>query len=187
MASDVDIANSALMDMKQPSISSLDQDTGSARTIKAVFEEVRDWVLEQHPWNFARARATLAQLGSTPLYGYKRAFQLPNDFLTLLGTEPDLDVYRVEDGTLLCDVETVNISYIRRVTNPRSMPPHFRAAFAAFLAAKTAATITGSEELRKYLEALAAARLSSARHANSLSSGEDEPERPCLFINARLV
>jgi hypothetical protein len=187
MSSEADIANSALLDMGQPAITSLDQNTGSARAMKAAFESVRDYVLGLHPWNFAKERVALAQKSDAPLYKFSHAFAMPNDFLVLLETFPKMREYRVEGDALLCNVSAVSITYTRRVTSVKSMPPFFRETFSAYLGAKTAKLITGSDEARKLLEALAADRLNAARHANALSSGAEEPSRPDLFIRARSI
>lgn len=185
MASEVDIANSALLDMGQPEIRSLDQNTGSARAMKAAFEQVRDNVLSLHPWNFAKASAALPLKSASPLYKFSNSFALPNDFLVLLETEPRMLEFRVEDGALHCNETEVIITYTRIVTSVKSMPPFFREVFSAYLGAKTAKLITGSDDTKKYCEGLAKDRLASARHANALSAGKESENRPDLFIQAR--
>lgn len=186
MASDVRIANSALLDLGESSINSLDQQSsGHARAINAVFDSVRDWCLEQHPWNFAKARVALQPLLEQPLFGYARAFKLPTDFLCLLRTEPELPEYKMESGAILCDSEALSISYIRRVTDPNLMPPSFREFLSASIGAKVAKAITGSDDKAKYMEGLAKDRLRTARSLNGPNSGDEEPERPDLYIRAR--
>lgn len=185
MASDVEIANSALLDMGESPINSLDQLEERAKTIKAVFASQRDWLLEQHPWNFAKARTSLAPLMDAPLYGFSTAMKLPADFLSLLSTEPKLREYRVEQGCILCDVTVLSINYTRRVENPDIMPPSFRETLAALIGSKTAKHITGSDDARVKLEALYKDRLRTAKNLNATSSGEEESERPDLFIRSR--
>lgn len=185
MASEVDIANSALIDMGEPSINSLDQVTERADAIRAVFEGQRDWLLEQHPWNFAKARVDLAPVLEPPLYGYSTAFRLPSDFLALISTEPKLQQFKVENRLLLCDEAVLAINYTRRVTNPDDMPPSFREALAALIGSKVAKKITGSDDARVKLEGFFKDRLRTAKTLNANSSGQDEPERPDLFIRAR--
>ncbi|MBA4358955.1 MAG: hypothetical protein C0405_14660 [Desulfovibrio sp.] len=185
MASETDIANSALIDMGEPEINSLDQIASRASAIRAVFEGQRDWLLEQHPWNFAKARACLAPVLEPPLYGYAKAFRLPSDFLALISTEPELADYRQEAGLLLCDVDALSINYTRRVANPDDMPPSFREALAALIGSKVAKKITGSDDARVKLEGFFKDRLRTAKSLNAKSSGQEEPDRPDLFIRAR--
>ncbi|MDP2876861.1 MAG: hypothetical protein Q8O00_11800 [Holophaga sp.] len=185
MASIVDIANSALIDMGEPAINSLDQNTERAVTIKAVFDSQLDWLLEQHPWNFAKARVALAPLAEAPLYGFSRAFQLPADFLALIDPETQLAQYRIENNQLLCDADQLSINYTRRVSNPEDMPPSFRETLAALIGSKVAKSITGSDDARVKLEGFFKDRLRTAKGLNANSSGQEEPERPDLFIRAR--
>lgn len=185
MASEVDIANSALSDMGEPPINGLDQTTERAVAINSVFAGQRDWLLELHPWNFAKAREALATAVNPPLYGYATAFRLPTDYLALISTEPKLEDYRVEAGLLLCDAATLSINYTRRVTNTNDMPPSFREALAALIGSKVAKKITGSDDARVRLEGFFRDRLRTAKNLNANSSGQEEPERPDLFIRAR--
>lgn len=185
MASEAEIANSALLDMGESPIHSLDQIEERAKSIKAVFASQRDWLLERHPWTFARARASLAPLMDAPLYGFSTAMKLPADFLSLLSTEPKLNTYRVEQGAILCDASVLSINYVRRVENPDAMPPSFREALAALIGSKVAKHITGSDDARVKLEAIFVDRLRVARNLNAISSGEEEPERPDLFMRSR--
>lgn len=185
MSSDVDIANSALSDLGEPPINGLDQKTQRAIDINAVFAGQRDWLLEQHPWNFAKARENLAPVSRPPLYGYSTAFRLPSDYLALISTEPKLTDYKQEAGLLLCAEAVLCINYIRRVTDPNDMPPSFREALAALIGSKVAKKLTGSDDARVKLEGFFKDRLRTAKGLNAKSSGQEEPERPDLLIRAR--
>lgn len=185
--SEVDIANSALGDLGAASISSLELQTGHARTIKAVFDTVRDFVLELHYWNFAKTRAPLSPVSADPLFGFSRAFVLPTDFLKLKETHPRLEQteYRVESGKILCDESALSITYTRRVTDPNAMPPSFRECLAAYLASKIAKSVTGSDDAKTRMEALAEARLRTARRINAENAGQEEVDAPDLLIRVR--
>ncbi len=57
----------------------------------AVWEYVRDEVLEAKDWRFAKIRAKLAQSATVPLYTYAYAYPLPADFMRFArgeGVEP---------------------------------------------------------------------------------------------------
>jgi KUP system potassium uptake protein len=100
MASNVDIYNDALNELGQPSVSSATANTAGAKAIHAVFATELDLFLEEHPWNFAKARASLARRTGTPLFGFKYLYALPSDFLSIWQEErPDM-LYRGEGGTL---------------------------------------------------------------------------------------
>ncbi|MFW5838205.1 MAG: hypothetical protein ACOCVM_09350, partial [Desulfovibrionaceae bacterium] len=157
MSTNVAIANNALLELGADRITSMDQDTETARIVKHVFDQERDGLLEEHPWNFALARAELPLLGAAPEYGFERAFQLPSDCLRVLDLEEAATDYRVEAGRLLCDLGQVKVRYIRKITSPRDMPPTFRAALSARIAAKiavklTASGVAGKERMEKLYE-----------------------------------
>jgi len=75
-------------------ISSLTEDTAQRIAATAIWDYIRDLVLEASDWRFAKTRAILAQLEETPVYGYDYAYALPADFLKLcLQKESDPVIY----------------------------------------------------------------------------------------------
>jgi hypothetical protein len=186
MSSNVAIANNALLELGADRITSLDQDTEPARIVKHVFDQERDGLLEEHPWNFALARAELALLGEDPEYGFEHAFQLPADCLRILDLENAGVNYRVEAGKLLCDQGQAKVRYIRRVTSPRDMPPTFRAALSARIAAKIVTKLTASGAAGKQrMEELYHRRLRIAKSADAQSGGPPSRLAPNAYLNAR--
>jgi hypothetical protein len=183
MASDAKIASDALILIGLEPIASLSQDVQSARVVRPLYEQLRDELLEEHPWKFARARAALAMLDAKPTFGYARAFQLPTDCLKVISTEPRAG-HEIEGGRLLTDLPAVSIKYVRKVTDPAAMPPLFRAALAAKIAGRIAFKFGGQVQVER-MEALFERRIAKARAANAFDSESVEPERPDLFISAR--
>ena len=90
MASDVDIANSALNNLGASNINSLTEDSVAARICNQRYAFVRDAVFRAHPWNCLITRASLAQNSTAPTWQYTYAFSLPTDPYCLR-------VLRVED------------------------------------------------------------------------------------------
>lgn len=184
MASIVDIYNDALNELGQTSVSSVTANTSGAKAIHAVFATELDLFLEEHPWNFAKARASLARRTGTPLFGFKYLYALPSDFLSIWQEErPDM-LYRVEGGLWLCDEEEVNLVYVRRVTSANAMTGLFRKALAMRLAVRVCRKVTGANpdaELKaRRDDAVRIARLQNARNA-----GRMEPVRPNALMRAR--
>ena len=66
MASNVQIANSALTKLGAARIMSLSDNKKEAREINAIFELRRDHLLRSHNWSFAMERTTLPALDDTP-------------------------------------------------------------------------------------------------------------------------
>ena len=144
----VEIANMALIRLGQDPIISLDDDVKGARTIKAVWDMVRDSVLREHLWNFAIKRATLAQLDEEAENW--TVFGLPADCLRVVSVD-GADNWRVENGRLLADGDSVKIKYIARVDDPSLYDPTFAEAFALRLAIVVAYSLVGSAEVVKQL------------------------------------
>ena len=152
MAGQVDIANDALQKLGVNEIASFDDNNEAARFFKQRYEDLRDTVLQMHPWNFALRRTSLALLATTPEFEYDYEHQLPTDPYCLKVEEVEDNVeHRIEGRKLLGFNETVNIIYIARITDVNDFPYLFREALATYLAAQAAWKLTGSVSLRDSL------------------------------------
>lgn len=169
--SQVSICNSALVKVGAERISSIDQDTKSARILKAVYAQVRDAVLAAHPWNFAIKRAVLAPVSSTPAFEFDFAYDLPNDCLAVLslydgatdfGGDESID-YVVEGRQILTDEESISLRYIYQNVDESSWNSYFAEAFAWRLAKEVAYNLTQSLALASACESSYQRELSLAR------------------------
>ena len=185
MASEIGIVVSALLELGEEPVVSLDQDVERARIMRELYAAERDGLLEEHPWNFATARAALARLADAPAFGPAHAFALPADCLTVLELDPATAAWRVESGRLLCDAADAAVRYVRRVTDANAMPPTFRAALAARLAAKAARKLTGSSAEKERLEQLYRDRLRTAKGRDAQGAGELPAPRADGLLRAR--
>lgn len=136
MASEVDIANGALIALGKDTISSLAEN----KEIQSQFAIVRDAVLAAHPWNFAKERASLAADPTAPDFGFARRFQIPANPLCLRVWKLDPDSHgdakwvREGQNILTDEAAPLNIEYISQVTATGLFAPLFVTAFSAFLA-----------------------------------------------------
>ena len=185
MASEIGIVVSALLELGEEPVVSLDQDVERARVMRGLYAAERDGLLEEHPWNFATVRAGLARLAEGPAFGFPYAFALPADCLTVLAVEPAAAAWAVESGRLLSDAAGLAARYVRRVTDANAMPPSFRAALAARLAAKAARKLTGSAAEKERLEKLAADRLRTAKGRDAQGAGQLPAPRADGLLRAR--
>lgn len=81
------IVNLALLDIGADPIDDIENtNLPNAIKVKSVWEYIRDEVLSEIDWRFAKTRAKLAQHTIEPLYGYSYAYALPSDFLRLAKT-----------------------------------------------------------------------------------------------------
>lgn len=183
-ASDVAIANLALSKFGEKRITSLTDNTPEARQINAIYSEVRDQLLDMHPWRFALVRANLALLTATPLYGYSYQFQLPADTIRVVSAENNVE-FSIEGDKLLTNSTTIKITYIARITDPSKFPPRFVQAFAALLAVEIALAQTHSDTIRARLEKAFFVTLRKAQHADSQGRGTPQAVQSDLWIHSR--
>jgi len=182
MASKVDICNLALARLGNENILSIDEDTKRAKTLKAIYDLIRDIVLVNHSWNFASTRVVLARLTEAPSFGYSYVYQLPTDpyclrVLGLVGSNnPNVDPtleYKIEGRKLLTNESMAQIKYISQVINEGDFSPQFVSVFAYRLAAEVAYKITGNATLKGEIIKEYLLELSKAK---SIDAQEDTPE-----------
>ncbi|WP_320169534.1 hypothetical protein [Maridesulfovibrio sp.] len=172
--SEVKICNLALRKLGARLIESLSDSSQEAVTCKLFYEQVRDAVLREHPWNFAAARTRLALLAEVPAFGYAHQYQLPVDCLHLRQLNSADDEFVVEGDRVLTDRDGASALYTRKITNPVLFDPSFVMAFSARLSAEMADDITGSSSKAREMWTLYLNAMQSARLADSAEGREDE-------------
>lgn len=145
--SEVTLANNALQLIGRGKfIVSLDEDSQAARIMRAALPTVRDAVLRAYPWNFAQARAEIAEDETAPLFEYAHAYTLPEDclFCHTIYNGDDQN-WKVEGRKILTDMGApIYIKYTRRVTDLAQGDPLFFDVLAARLAAQCAVSLSES-------------------------------------------
>lgn len=81
MASQTEIANRAAVKMGEDRIINIDDNNKVARTLKSMFNIVRDAELRKRRWSFSIKRVQLAADVAAPAFGYGAQYQLPVDCL----------------------------------------------------------------------------------------------------------
>jgi len=148
--SETDICNQALAHLGEKRISSLDDDTASARACHLAYPGARDELLREHRWNFAQSRAILTPEAEVPLFGWEYQYPLPADCLRALevnGSEAGdvtTDPWIIEGRKLLSNATGVNLVYMRQVTNVAQFDNLFSEALALKVAVKISETIRGT-------------------------------------------
>lgn len=169
--SEVSIINRALIMLGQTVITSRSDATNSARSADAIFDEVRDTILQSHPWNEAVARVTLSKLSTNPVHGYDYAHALPSDFLRALPFADDtIDIsYEVQGGVkvVVSDTTPLKLVYIKRITDPVQMSPLLRNAISAALSVELALTLTGDKAKLSQMKEMLRDVMAEARFVDS--------------------
>lgn len=170
--SKVQIANLALMHVGENAITSFIEETNAARAINQVYDAVRDAVLTDHLWNFAVKRIIPGQSATAPIYGFTYKFDLPTDYLRLVGLEDNVE-YKLAGQFIECDSSTIKIKYIAENDTPGEYDSMFVSALALRLGSTIAERLTQSSALAKELfEAYEKA----LRAAKSVDAQSDYPD-----------
>lgn len=169
MAAAVDIANSALNMLGATNITTLTEDTKTARIANQRYAFVRDAVFRAHPWNCLISRVALSADSATPAFGYSKQFTLPTDpyCLRVLRLEDIDTVYRIEGRKLLTNESSIKIVYVGRVTDVNQYDTLLVETIAARLAADICFNLTNSNSLTAQLNQLYEEKLSEARFVDA--------------------
>lgn len=184
MTSAVELVNNALIFLGQPLIQSLEQTTPPAAVFAAtLYQSTLDEVLRAHPWNFAIDRVELAPLAAAPAYGYQFTFQRPADWLRTLETSaPD---FRHEGKRILANVSSLQLRYVRRVTDLTEWDALAAAAAARNLAAKLAYPLTKSNTVQEAQWQMYVAILKQAKGVDAQEEPAEEFEQSSLLTVRR--
>ena len=186
--SETSICNMALALLGDERIGALTDNTEAARACNSVYEHLRNGLLRSHPWRFARARASLSSLTSTPTWGWSYEFTLPTDPFCLRVL--DVDSYKqyewtVEGRKLLGNFSSCNIRYVSIVSDPMQFDPLFSVALSTRIAVQICMRLTSDESLRKMLSSDFTEHMSEARSARG-QEGEVESVEADVFADERL-
>lgn len=153
----VQICNIALAKIGSDSfITSLTDDTKSARHCSIFYEPIRDSLLRSHLWRFARKQYQLAPLVITPLFDGGYYFQKPVDCLRVI--QPDENYFSmygrwsIEGDKILADTSVLNIVGIQQVTDENLFDSIFVEAFSTKLAHELCLPLAQSESLKNALK-----------------------------------
>jgi hypothetical protein len=111
----------------------------------------RDSLIRSHWWRFASARATLAQDATDPDFEWDNQFILPNDFLRMKSiyegrfSDENLRTYAIEGKRLLTNDTTMEIRYIKKVTDVTEFDPLFVELLVLLLARKMLKPLAGGD------------------------------------------
>jgi len=186
MASLVDIANYALDQIGEQTISTLDDATTPARKAKLnIYQTIRE-VSASGNWKCARASAVLAQDATAPAFGWSYAYTLPVDFIRIvsfndLETEDvETELFEVRGRQIQTDETTASIVYIKDITvsgDVGAMPPLMVKAVYLALSAKLAWAIQQNRTLMAMQEEKAEKALMRARSTDAREEIRPLPDR----------
>jgi len=175
MASETSICNLALTGLGDSQILTIDEDSAGAIACKAIFNDMRDEVLREHPWNFAIKRVALALLAEAPVFEFDNFFQLPGDVLRVLNVgelQENLE-WKREGDKIATNEEEANIIYISRIQDTTQWDSSFVTVFSARLEAELAYRITGSNAITELRQESYLLKLRKAKGADAQEGSQD--------------
>lgn len=136
MASKIEIINRALVKVGQNRISSLDENSKSATSVRTVYDQVRDTLMQTYTWNFTKIRAQLAADTAAPMFGFQYRYRLPANTLRIVGIgdsqEPNrnytssLIAFKHEDDFIYTDAAApLSVVLTQKVEEAGKYPPDF--------------------------------------------------------------
>lgn len=143
----VALANLALKKLGARAISSFNEDSAEARAVSVVYDDVRDFVLSEHPWSFAQKRWSLNEIEvDLPMDsdGMAYVYAKPSDFIELVAISDPAATVKVESHGILSDTASLKIIYTYRCDDPTKYFPQFTYAFSLRLAYELSYVITES-------------------------------------------
>jgi len=190
LGSAVALCSAAFVQLGLQPVASLDEQNPRARAARLIFQSTVDEVIADHRWKCSLVRASLARLGTDPIWDYPVQFQLPTDPYCLKVWETSLDKtwggslaevdvlgddvatasrarWTVEGRLLLSDAETIDILYGARLTDPNVFDPGLASALVYRLASKLAYPLTGKAPLAADLRKLYEIEVARAKGSDS--------------------
>ncbi len=198
--SDVQIAKLALNHVgDRYDITSLTEASNEAEQINLVYDTVRDALIREHPWKFAKRYVSPATLAGTVPAGWTYMFTYPSDGLRVWrivnpldpagDTLPPLkfDVIRNADDVkvIVTDEEEPEFEYSKRVTNSSEFDHLFDWAFSWRLAENIAMAVTGDAGIAGRTAQMANVHVGNAKQEDSNEGISREQSRDPDWIRAR--
>lgn len=148
--SETSLCNMALVKMGGKKINNVETGTSvEAITCRLHYEQARDSLLRSHYWRFASARSELTQDSTDPDFEWDNQFKLPDDFLRLKSIYDTTLVdntrhsFAIEGQRLLTNDNTMEIRYIKKVTDVTEFDPLFIEVLILQLALKLIGSLAG--------------------------------------------
>ena len=192
MASEVGICNQAILDVGGNPITSFQDDSIEARVCRTSYADSRDHVLEDAAWSFAIGRSTLSPDALSPEFGYSSRFKIPSDCLRVLqayeegnyNMAPNPLQWEREGEYILADATSIQVRYIKRITDPNKFSPSFIKAMVYYMASVLAIPVQASRALQETKLAIYNQTVDSARTTDGMQ-GRTKIIRSSRLTNIR--
>jgi len=159
--SPTEVCNMALGRFGARRISDFDTDTSvNAIQCRLQYAQTRRALIRSHWWGFAKTRVQLSQT-TAPAFQWTYAYLLPSDWLRLIGIyesgadnpiEESTETWEREGNTIISDMSTVYLRYIRDVEDPNSWDSLFVEVMVLSLARKLVIPLSQDLKMKKDID-----------------------------------
>lgn len=125
MSIDINTVNRALLKLGVNAISSPDEESTRAETVRNIYNDCVDYLLSQYDFYFAQKQVSLAKLDTEPVFGYKNVYKLPTDFIRLVTIDKGVR-YEFIGNTIHSDADNLSIKYVFKNYDPSTYSPLFK-------------------------------------------------------------
>lgn len=197
MTTSTDICNLALSHVGGLRISSIEEQSETARTCRTIYPIARDQVLRDHAWGFAERRRKLSLLANLTIPGFEYAYQYPQDCLLareIFRADQALPpiLYRVmrhEDNLtkmIATNEAEAILVYTCKIEDEDQFDSSFITAFAWRIAVDLAIPITKKTAFQDIAERAYGLAIGAAARVDNLEGEEPAPDQFKSFLKARL-
>ena len=176
-----DICNLALDMLAEAPIGDITDDRRIARWFNRNYDNAREVALRSNPWKFAIERVELTVEPTTPVFGWEHEYVLPADCLRALplqwGGEYNAAAlkYQFEGNKILINVsDTLQVRYIKDITDVTLMTSDFQLFLAASLAQRMAHWLTGKSNYAAIAKEAAQDALMNAYNTDAIEEAPEE-------------
>ena len=116
------------------------------------YEATRDSLEQSYPWRFTSDRETLTVSADTPDFEWDYQFPLPDDFLAMRSiyedrfSDENIRNYALEGTMLLTNESTMEIRYVKKVTDVSKFDPLFTKVLVLLLADELIIPLAGGDK-----------------------------------------
>lgn len=119
--------------------------------LSTVYSQIRDRLLLQYPWNFARAREELEPNEDAPAFEWSYEYDLPMDYLGRPELYDTTAEFVIEGDKLLCNDDTIQLKYTAQITDNSLFSSLFIDCLVLAIAAELAIPIAHDDKLKTAL------------------------------------
>ncbi len=176
MATKLSIYNGALAILGETPLASLSEDRSARYWLDRAWDNgIVDDCLEQGQWAFAtRSQKITNSTSITPAFGYRYAFEIPDDFKGLIGIWTDdyfsdqLEKYFYEADVIYCDYDTIYIKFVSNAATYGYNLARWTQVFSKYvehhLAVESEPNISNNPSLKAKLETQETSKLIAAKN-----------------------